>query len=306
MNRRSLLILSAINSLLVLFLFALIFLNQRPAKEHTTPPNFKSESPRLENVETLKTAFANAATVKEQVRLLQSVPASPQFADFYQDLIHQAIDSHLSPETIELQNLAFDRWAKSVADPSEILEQTNTIIREPTQSIAQKDFLLRASITRIDQLISLGHPADPEQLRLLLDIALQKDQANLQGTAILAGAYLHSRHPELIGSKYLENQIKGLIGTPNLPEYNQACALQVIAELQLTYMLPYAQDHIASPNSDIVRIKAIQALGAIGTTDELLLLNEQEADTPELFWAMINAKEKIQNRRSQPQPVAIH
>ncbi|MDP0494653.1 MAG: hypothetical protein Q7Q73_00465 [Verrucomicrobiota bacterium JB024] len=306
MSRRSLIILSAVNSLLVLFIFGLIFLNrphqQTPQPQMTTPLKDLNQ----ENVETLQTAFANATTTKERILLLQTMPPSSQLVDFYQALIRRAIDSPSSQEAIELQNLAFDRWVKSVADPSEILEQTNTIILEPAQSIAQKDFALRASITRLDQLISLGHPANPEQLRQLLDIALQKNQANLQGTALLAGAYLHSRHPELVGSKYLEDQIEVLIDTPNLPEYNQACALQVIAELRLTDMLPYVRDQIRHPGSDAIKLKAIQALGAIGTNEDLPLLNEQEASTPELFWATIHAQEQIKERLTPPHSIATH
>jgi hypothetical protein len=306
MSRKSLLILSAINSLLVLFLFALIFLNRHQSQERPAPAGFKPESPSIEKIETLKTAFAHAAAVKEQVRLLQAMPTSPELTDFYLSVIKQNTNSPFSPEAIELQNLAFDRWAKSVADPSEILEQTRTIIRQPTHSIVQKDFALRASITRLDQLISLGQSADSAQLRQLLDLALQKNQANLQGTAILAGAYLHSRHPELVGSKYLEDQIEVQIKTPNVSEYNQACALQVIAELQLTNLLPYVQYHIQHPNSDAIKLKAIQALGAIGTNEDLPLLNEREASTPELFWATLHAQKQIKERSTPPHSIATY
>jgi hypothetical protein len=237
---------------------------------------------------------------------LQSTPPSPALADFFQSILNKPSYSPSDPDTIKIQMLAFERWAWSVNDPSAILQQGSLIVQNPDLSLAQRDSALRASIARLDQLLSLKAPIDPEQLNQLLDFSPEEDSSCLSGTALLAGAFLHTRHPGSIEIQRLDDQVQALAHTPDLSEYNQSCVLEVITELQLTGMLAYARGHIISPNSDVVRIKAIQALGAIGTADELPLLNEQEADTPELFWAMINAKEKIQNRLRQPQPVAVH
>jgi hypothetical protein len=176
-----------------------------------------------------------------------------------------------------LKNQLMDRLCALNPPPMQLADLLAQIYHDRTQNEAIRDYAVQHLATFFEKM-----DAAPEVLRrtrsfeiteanTVLWEALAETDDSIAGTALLGLERLADSQPD-IDAKQVAAAALTLAQDKNAGELSRITALQVCAKMKVHEALPLALEATQSTETVPLRISAIAALGALGTSDQMALL----------------------------------
>lgn len=223
-----------------------------------------------------------------------------ELAETLKRLIKSDGDGEVSAVDLnEVLNLL--RWNR-YSDPS-VLKLLASVHRDRQQDDEVRDYALQHSEAWLRTInyrtgkLMFEDPGDRSGVYDLLRSAAGQATQAYAGTAASSLADLAKSFPDEVEAKNLDAMVMRLCGGEDVNKLTKITAFQLAAERGLKGALPRARRIVADVSADpSLRLSAIAAVGALGTTSDIELLKTIEASNARFEPALKTATERLNQR----------
>lgn len=257
--------------------------------------------------ESIQTIVDDQVPYAERLEAMRRLPAKLTEADWLALKKFLLQRSPLDQEQLRqvLKNELMNRLCAMEPPPAGVGDVLVALYKDETQPLVLRDYAIQHLAAYLEQAGGSTGPGldrEHQQAWQVLWAALQQSDGSLAGTALLGLKRLFEAGADLERGR-LEQAATQLAGNPAASELTRISACQVCAQLGLQEALPAIEAAARSSSSVAMQISAVGALGLLGGTNDLALLQSLlPGGEPRLRLPVQAAIDRIRRRSGQFSP----
>jgi hypothetical protein len=179
-----------------------------------------------------------------------------------------------------LKNRLLDVLCALNPPPPGLLDLLTQIYHDSGQNVVLRDYAVQ-HVAAFYQQLEISTDVDPQdkstglaQAQKILWEALSETGSSIAGTALLGLVRLSRESPQEFDQKQMAEAAEQMAGLAAAGELTRVTAFQMCAQLNVQDALPVIKAAVQDGQTMAVRISAIGALGDLGGSEEIPLLND--------------------------------